>query len=230
MRILIAEDERDLNSILTKKLTADGYSVDACFDGEEALHCLSVAEYDAVILDVMMPKMNGVEVLKKLRKEGIRTPVMMLTAKAATGDRITGFDAGADDYLPKPFEPDELISRVRAMLRRSGDYKPNILTFGDLSLDPDSGTLSCGEKSVRLSGREFQVMELLMSDPSRVHRQERIFGRVWGLDSDSEINVVWVYMSYLRKKLAALGANVTIRLNRGVGYVIEVDDRNDKKD
>ena len=201
MRLLIAEDEADLAEALTVFFEKNHFSVDAVGDGFSAYEYASAGDYDGILLDVMM-----------------------LTAKAATGDRITGFDAGADDYLPKPFEPDELISRVRAMLRRSGDYKPNILTFGDLSLDPDSGTLSCGEKSVRLSGREFQVMELFMRSPNVVLSADRIMERVWGWDSDAEINVIWVHISNLRKKLKSIGSSVSICANRGLGYLLEVSD------
>lgn len=179
------------------------------------------AEYDAIILDVMMPKLNGVEVLQKLRDAGVTTPVMMLTAKAQTGDRITGFNAGADDYLPKPFEPDELICRVRAMLRRGGSYHPAVLSYGGVSLDTGTGMLSCGERSVRLSGREFQVMELFPRSPKIVLSAERIMERVWGWDSDAGINVVWVHISNLRKRLKAIG--MTIQANRGLGYILEAE-------
>ncbi len=178
-------------------------------------------DYDAIILDVMMPKMNGIEALQKLRDSGIKTPVMMLTAKTQKDDRITGFNAGADDYLPKPFEPDELICRVRAMLRRSGEYKPSVLSFGDLSLDSGTGMLRCAEKSVRLSGREFQVMELFMRSPQIVFSAERIMDRVWGWNSDAEINVVWVHISNLRKKMKSIGSGISICANRGLGYVLE---------
>ena len=172
----------------------------------------------------MMPKLNGVEVLERLRAEGVRTPVMMLTAKAEKDDRITGFNAGADDYLPKPFAPDELICRVRAMLRRGGEYRPTVLTFGDVGLDCSTGMLSCVGQSVRLSGRAFQVMELFLRAPKVVLSAERILERVWGWDSDAEINVVWVHISNLRKKLKGIGSTVTIRANRGLGYVLEVGD------
>lgn len=149
---------------------------------------------------------------------------MMLTAKAEKDDRITGFNAGADDYLPKPFAPDELICRVRAMLRRGGEYRPTVLTFGDVGLDCSTGMLSCAGQSVRLSGREFQVMELFLRAPKVVLSAERILERVWGWDSDAEINVVWVHISNLRKKLKGIGSTVTIRANRGLGYVLEVSD------
>ena len=222
MRLLIAEDELDLAEALTVFFEHNHFTVDAVNDGLSAYEYAGADDYDAIILDVMMPKMDGVEVLRRLRSDGCKTPIMMLTAKAQKDDRITGFDAGADDYLPKPFEPDELLSRVRAMLRRRADYKPSVLTFGDLSLNPDSDVLSCGTgKSVRLSGREFRVMELFLRSPQTILSADRIMERVWGCDSDAEINVVWVHISNLRKKLAALGSTVTIHANRGLGYILE---------
>lgn len=226
MRLLIAEDEQDLAEALTFLFEKSNFSVDAVGDGFSAYEYAVSGQYDAVILDVMMPKMNGFEVLSKLRAEGVNTPVMMLTAKAQKDDRITGFNSGADDYLPKPFEPDELIARVRAMLRRGGEYKPAVLTFGDLSLDTGGGTMSCGSRSVRLSGREFQVMEMFMRDPRVVFSADRIMECVWGWDSDAEINVVWVHISNLRKKMKSIGSSVTIYANRGMGYVLE--NENDK--
>ena len=222
MRLLIAEDELDLAEALTVFFEHNHFTVDAVNDGLSAYEYAGADDYDAIILDVMMPKMDGVEVLRRLRSDGCKTPIMMLTAKAQKDDRITGFDAGADDYLPKPFEPDELLSRVRAMLRRRADYKPSVLTFGDLSLNPDSDVLSCGTgKSVRLSGREFRVMELFLRSPQTILSADRIMERVWGWDPDAEINVVWVHISNLRKKLAALGSTVTIHANRGLGYILE---------
>lgn len=222
MRILIAEDERNLAEALSVFFEKNQFSVDTVFDGQAAYDYAVSGGYDAIILDVMMPRLDGVEVLRRLRAERIRIPVMMLTAKAQKDDRITGFNAGADDYLPKPFEPDELICRVRAMLRRAGDYKPTALTYADLTLDAATGRLSCGEQAVRLSGREFQVMELFLRAPQIVLSAERILERVWGWDSDAEINVVWVHISNLRKKLKNLGSRVSIYANRGMGYVLEV--------
>lgn len=169
----------------------------------------------------MMPKMDGIQVLEKLRQEGVKTPIMMLTAKGQKSDRITGFNAGADDYLPKPFDPDELLSRVRAILRRSEAYQPTVLAYGDLTLDPGSGNLSCGKDPIRLSGREFQIMELFMRSPRQVFSAERIMERVWGWDNEAEINVVWVNISNLRKKLKSIGSHVTLQANRGLGYVLE---------
>lgn len=221
MRLLIAEDELDLAEALTVFFEKNKFAVDAVHDGLSDYEYGSSGEYDAIVLDIMMPKMDGVEVLRRLRKEGIKTPVMMLTAKAQTYDRIEGFDAGADDYLPKPFEPDELISRVRAMLRRSGEYTPSVLTFGEVSLDSGSGLLECNGKSVRLSGCEFQVMELFMRSPKIVFSADRIMERVWGWDSEAEINVVWVHISNLRKRLRSVGSTVSINANRGMGYVLE---------
>lgn len=148
---------------------------------------------------------------------------MMLTAKGQKNDRITGFNAGADDYLPKPFDPDELLSRVRAMLRRGETYRPTVLAYGDLTLDPGSGLLTCGDKSLRLSGREFQVLELFMRSPRQVFSAERIMELVWGWDNEAEINVVWVNISNLRKKLRSIGSRVSLRANRGLGYLLEED-------
>lgn len=223
MRILIAEDELDLAEALTVFFEKNKFTVDTVNNGAAAYEYASMGQYDAVILDVMMPKMNGIEVLQKLRENGCKTPIMMLTAKAQKDDRITGFNAGADDYLPKPFEPDELICRVRAMLRRSEDYTPTVLSFGDVSLNPSTGMLECSGKGTRLSGREFQVMELFMRFPKIVFPADRIMERVWGWDSDAEINVVWVHISNLRKKLKSIGSHVTICANRGLGYILESD-------
>ena len=202
MRLLIAEDEVDLAEALTVFFEKKHFSVDAVHNGFDAYEYASSGAYDAVILDVMMP-------------------TMMLTAKGQKSDRITGFNAGADDYLPKPFDPDELLSRVRAILRRSEAYQPTVLAYGDLTLDPGSGNLSCGKDSIRLSGREFQIMELFMRSPRQVFSAERIMERVWGWDNEAEINVVWVNISNLRKKLKSIGSHVTLQANRGLGYVLE---------
>lgn len=224
MRLLIAEDELDLAEALTVFFQKNHFSVDAVNDGADAYEYAVSGEYDAIILDVMMPKMNGIDVLRRLRAEGIKTPVMMLTAKGMKDDRITGFNAGADDYLPKPFEPDELICRVRAMLRRSDNYRPSALEFGDVTLDPSTGLLACSGRSVRLSGREYQVMELFMRSPNVVFSADKIMERVWGWDSDAEINVIWVHISNLRKKLRSIGSKITIRAVRGLGYALEESD------
>ncbi len=224
MRLLIAEDELDLAEALTVFFQKNHFSVDAVNDGADAYEYASSGEYDAIILDVMMPKMNGIDVLRRLRAEGIKTPVMMLTAKGMKDDRITGFNAGADDYLPKPFEPDELICRVRAMLRRSDNYRPSALEFGDVTLNPSTGLLACSGRSVRLSGREYQVMELFMRSPNIVFSADKIMERVWGWDSDAEINVIWMHISNLRKKLRSIGSKITIRAVRGLGYALEESD------
>ena len=221
MRLLIAEDEVDLAEALTVFFEKNHFSVDAVHNGADAYEYAVTGAYDAVILDVMMPKLNGIQVLERLRAEGVKTPIMMLTAKGQKDDRITGFNAGADDYLPKPFDPDELLSRVRAILRRSEVYQPTVLSFGDLTLDPSTGVLTCGKKTTRLSGREFQVMELFLRSPRQVFSADRIMETVWGWDNDAEINVVWVNISNLRKKLKNIGSRVTLRANRGLGYALE---------
>ena len=224
MRLLIAEDEFDLAEALTYFFEKNRFTVDTVNDGLSAYEYAGADEYDAIILDIMMPKMDGIEVLRRLRADGCKTPVMMLTAKGEKNDRITGFDTGADDYLPKPFDTDELLSRVRAMLRRREEYRPPIMTFGDITLDPVSDILQCSTgKSARLSGREFQVMELFMRRPKTVLSAERIMEKVWGWDTEAEINVVWVHISNLRKKLFNIGSKVTIHANRGLGYVLEAE-------
>ena len=221
MRLLIAEDEPDLAETLTAFFEKNQFTVDTVHDGLSAYEYATAGTYDAIILDVMMPKMDGFTALQKMRDDGVTAPVMMLTAKTQKDDRITGFNAGADDYLPKPFAPDELICRVRAMLRRGAAYTPSVLTFEDITLNSDTGMLTCGSRSVRLSGREFQVMELFMRSPRVVLSAERIMERVWGYDSDAEMPVVWVHISNLRKKLRQVGSAVTVRANRGLGYVLE---------
>ena len=221
MRLLIAEDELDLAEALTVFFEKNHFSVDAVHNGFDAYEYAASGGYDGVILDVMMPEMNGIQVLERLRAEGCKTPIMMLTAKGQKDDRITGFNAGADDYLPKPFDPDELLSRVRAMLRRSEAYQPSVLAWGDVTLDPGTGLLACGGQSVRLGGREFQVMELFLRNPRQVFSAERIMERIWGWDDEAEINVVWVNISNLRKKLKAIGSRVTLKVNRGLGYALE---------
>lgn len=221
MRLLIAEDDLDLAEALTVFFEKNHFSVDAVHNGFDAYEYVSSSRYDGVILDVMMPKMNGIQVLERLRAEGCKTPIMMLTAKGRKDDRITGFNAGADDYLPKPFDPDELLSRVRAMLRRSEAYQPSVLSCGDVALDPSTGLLSCGGQSLRLSGREFQVLELFLRTPRQVFSAERIMERVWGWDNEAEINVVWVNISNLRKKLKTIGSRLSLRANRGLGYALE---------
>ncbi len=221
MRLLIAEDELDLAEALTVFFEKNQFTVDTVNDGMSAYEYASMGEYDAIILDVMMPKMNGIEVLRHIREENISTPVMMLTAKAQKDDRIEGFDSGADDYLPKPFAPDELLSRVRAMLRRSGGYKPTVLRFKDIELDCSSAALSCKGKTAHLSKKEFQIMELFMRSPGIVFSADKIMERVWEWDSDAEINVVWVNISNIRKKLFYIGTQVEIRANRGLGYILD---------
>ena len=221
MRLLIAEDDLDLAEALTAFLEKNQYTVDAAHDGTTALDYAGTGEYDAIILDIMMPKMDGLQVLTQLRDNGVSTPVMLLTAKGEKDDRVAGFNSGADDYLPKPFAPDELLARVRAMLRRTGDYKPSVLRFGTLELDCGNSVLRCQGQTEPLSGREFQVMELFMRSPRVILSAERIMERVWGWDAEAEINVVWVHISNLRKKLSGVGSSVTIRARRGLGYSLE---------
>ena len=221
MRLLIAEDEADLAEALGAFFEKNHFSVDIVHDGRAACDYAEAGAYDAMVLDVMMPYMDGFAVLRTLRERGDKTPILMLTARGETRDRVAGLDLGADDYLPKPFDPDELLARVRALLRRSDTYRPSVLSFGDLSLDPAAGELSCGTKHVRLSGREFQLMELFLRSPGMLFSAERLMEKIWGWDSEAEISVVWVNISNLRKKLKAIGSGVQISASRGLGYLLE---------
>lgn len=221
MRLLLAEDEKELSNALVAILKHNHYSVDAVYNGIDALDYGRTENYDGVILDIMMPGMDGIAVLQKLREQGITTPVLLLTAKSEVEDRILGLDAGADDYLPKPFAMGELLARLRAMTRRKLDFAPNRLVFGGIRLDRANFELSSDHASFRLGNKEFQILEMLMSNPNRLISTEQFLERIWGYDAEAEINVVWVYISYLRKKLAALDAGVEIRATRGLGYTLE---------
>ncbi len=221
MRLLIAEDEKSLSKALTVILEKNNYSVDAAYDGVEALDYLTTGQYDGIILDVMMPRMDGLTVLKTIRAKGNDIPVLMLTAKSEIDDRVTGLDCGANDYLTKPFDAKELLARIRAMTRGHSGGSNAVLNMGNISLDRTTFELSSPTGSFRLANKEYQVMELLMSNPKQLISTELMMEKIWGLDSDAEINVVWAYISYLRKKLTALGANIKIKASRNAGYSLE---------
>lgn len=221
MRLLIAEDDKDIVKALTALFEHNHYSVDAVFNGNDAYDYATEGAYDGIILDIMMPGMDGLEVLKKLRSLGLKTPVLLLTAKGEIEDRVNGLDAGADDYLPKPFAASELLARVRAMLRRKENYQNDTLDFEGLSLDLSTFELDFGPQSIRLVSREFQMLQLLMQSPGVVISTEQFMERIWGWDSDVEVSIVWVYISNLRKKFEKLGAPVNIKAVRGVGYCLE---------
>ena len=220
MKLLLAEDERSLSRALVKILEKNNYTADAVYNGEDALSYLESGFYDAAILDIMMPKIDGITVLKKLRASGNTVPVIMLTAKSEIDDKVLGLDSGANDYLTKPFDTKELLARIRAMTRTQ-ITADNKLTFGNISLDRATFELSSPTGSFRLANKEFQMMEILMSNPQHLVSTERLMERIWGYDSESEIYVVWVYISYLRKKLTALHANIQIKAARNAGYSLE---------
>ena len=222
MRLLIAEDEKSLSKALKVILEKNNYSVDAAYDGLEALDYLETGQYDGLILDIMMPRMDGMTVLKRIRSKGNNIPVLMLTAKSEIDDRVEGLDCGANDYLTKPFDTKELLARIRAMTRGRSGTQSSVLTMGNVSLDRTTFELSSASGSFRLANKEFQIMELLMSNPKQLISTEMLMEKVWGFDSDSEINVVWAYISYLRKKLNALGADIRIKASRNAGYSLEM--------
>ena len=221
MRLLLCEDERSLSKAIVTILEKSNYSVDAVYDGEEALEYAETGNYDGIILDLMMPKMDGMTVLKTIREKGDSTPVLILSAKSEIEDKVDGLDAGANDYLTKPFEVRELLARIRAMTRSFGEQVDSTLTFGNVKLDCTNYTISTENGSTSLANKEFQVMQMLMRHPSHLISTEKFMERIWGYDSETEINVVWVYISYLRKKLAGIGADIRIMAHRGTGYSLE---------
>ena len=221
MRLLLAEDERALSKALATILERSNYSVDTVYDGEAALEYLAADNYDGVILDIMMPKKDGITVLKELRSRGSKIPVLILTAKSEVDDKVLGLDSGANDYLTKPFHSRELLARIRAMTRAQSSQTSSVLQMGNITLDQRTYELSSPTGSFRLANREFQILELLMQTPGNLISAERLMEKIWGYDSETEISVVWVYISYLRKKLSALGANIQIRATRNVGYCLE---------
>ena len=222
MKLLYAEDERGLSEAVVDILTYHKYIVDAVYDGAEALAFAQNEQYDGIILDIMMPKLSGLEVLRRLRSEGCRTPILLLTAKGEVEDQVQGLDLGADDYLPKPFSMELLLARIRAMLRRRETFTPNILRRGNISLNQQSYELSGNGQTFVLPKTEYQLMELLMLNQGIYLSTEDLLAKVWGYDTEAELGTVWVYISYLRKRLTALNANVTIAAKRNVGYRLEV--------
>lgn len=221
MRLLLAEDEKELSNALAAILKHNNYSVDVVCNGADALNYLESENYDGVILDIMMPKIDGITVLRKIREQGNTVPVLILTAKSDVDDRVLGLDSGADDYLSKPFAAKELLARIRAITRRKNDAVSAVLHFGNITLNCANFELRTKSGSFHLPNKEFQILEMLIANPGQLISTERFMEKIWGLDSESELNVVWVYISYLRKKLSALGANVQIKATRNQGYSLE---------
>lgn len=223
MRILVVEDEKSLNRVITKRLESEGYSVDSCFDGEEALHFASVGEFDAVVMDIMMPKINGIEVVRRLRDRNDKTPVIFLTAKDSVSDRVTGLDAGAEDYLVKPFAFEELLARIRVMTRKAAGSATNVFTIADLTLDTVSKTVVRGDKNINLSAKEYEILEYMILNQGIVLSREKIENHVWNFDYSGGTNVVDVYIRYLRKKIDDEYEVKLIHTVRGMGYVLRIE-------
>lgn len=221
MRLLYAEDEPALSEAVVDYLTYHNYIVDPVYDGDDAYDYAMSGSYDGIILDIMMPKKDGLTVLSELRKNGCATPVLLLTAKTQVQDRVLGLDAGADDYLPKPFDMRELIARIRAMLRRREEYHQDLLWVGDLALDMQTGEILVGELSFQLTKQEYRLMEQLMLNPTRYLSSEVLLLKAWGYNTETDTNSVWLYISYLRKRLAAMGSRVEIISKRNIGYKLE---------
>lgn len=222
MNVLVVEDERNLADAIVKILEDEGYNAEATYDGKAGLTCAKSGFYDAIILDVMLPGMNGYDVVNKMRHAGVSTPVLMLTARTSTEDKVRGLDSGADDYMTKPFEAPELLARLRALTRRRGDVLIDEIKFADIKLDLNTHDLSCGEKSVHLSGKEFEVLSILMGSSSRVVSKQDLLTRVWGTDGEASENSVEAYVSFIRKKLSHIGSKVQVTTLRMLGYRLEV--------
>lgn len=222
MKLLLVEDERELSEALFQILTNNKYSVDAVYDGEDGLDYALTGVYDVIVLDIMLPKLNGLSLLKQLRKSGISTPVIMLTAKSQIEDRVLGLDLGADDYLTKPFATEELLARLRSITRRKGNVvNDNILTYGDISLNLDTYDLDVNNENIRLTLKEFEIIKYFMERPKCVVSKDDLITKLWGFDSEVEYNNIEVYISFIRKKLTYLKSNVSIATIRGVGYRME---------
>lgn len=221
MRVLIAEDEMEIAKALKLLLEKNKFTVDIVYNGTDAWAYIQQMDYDVIVLDIMMPGLDGLEVLERIRARGMRTPVLLLTAKAEVEDRVLGLNAGADDYLPKPFATSELIARVKALSRRSGHYTNRVLTLGNVSLDCSSYELKQNNCRIRLNNKEYQIMELFLSHPRHIFSSEHIMEKIWGNDSETGADVVWTYIGFLRKKLRELGADVEIKTVRGAGYALE---------
>lgn len=223
MRILIAEDDERLLKSLMRIFELNHYSVDGVDNGTDAYDYAASGEYDGLVFDIMMPGMDGLTVLKKLRQQGITTPALFLTAKTETYQKVEGLDAGADDYLPKPFQTPELLARVRAMLRRKDTFTPDVLSFVELQLNCSTYELIYGGKTAQLSGKEFQMMEMLMQNKGMIVTTEQFMTRIWGWETNVDTSVMWVHISNIRKKIETLGAPFRIRFIRGAGYIMEED-------
>ena len=227
MRILVAEDEKDLNQLLSKRLKEEYYSVDSCFNGREALDYLAVTEYDALVMDIMMPVMDGLTVLKTIRNQNISTPVLLLTARDSIEDRVQGLDAGADDYLVKPFAVEELLARVRVLLRKASGTQDNCCCLEDLELHLDSHKVFRGGKEIRLSGKEFSLLRYMIQNQGIVLSREKLEHHLWNYDYEGSSNVIDVYIRYLRKKIDENAKLKLIHTVRGAGYVLRADKHTD---
>lgn len=222
MRLLLAEDEKSLSHALVTILEKSHYSVDAVYNGQEALEYLESEAYDGLILDIMMPKVDGITVLKTIRKRGNKIPVLILSAKSEIEDKVDGLDAGANDYLAKPFDARELLARIRVITRVNTESNDSLIRFGHVTLNRKTYVLKGEKAEFKLANKEFQMMELLMANPHQVLSTDRIFEKIWGYESDTEINIVWVYIAYLRKKLVKMHADIEIKAHRNVGYSVEL--------
>ena len=222
MRILIAEDEVATAKALKLLMEKAMYSVDIVHNGDDAWDYIQEGSYEVIVLDIMMPGKSGLEVLSLIRQNGIRTPVLLLTSKAEIEDRVAGLEAGADDYLPKPFATSELIARVKALGRRSENYNDSVQSIGNIILDSNKYEISVGKKSIKLTNKEFQLIELFILHPGQVFSTEHLMEMIWGYDTESDVDVVWTTIGYVRKKLRQIKANVEIKTMRGIGYALEV--------